>query len=35
MDFISMYTIVSIAAMAVVGTMFSIWYARHEHMDVK
>lgn len=35
MDFISMYTIVSIAAMAVVGTMFLIWYARHEHMDVK
>lgn len=30
-----MYTIVSIAAMAVVGTMFSIWYARHEYMDVK
>ena len=35
MDFISMYTIVSIAAMAIVGTMFSVWYARHEHMDVK
>lgn len=35
MDSITTFNIISLAAMLLVGTVFSIWYARHEHIEVR
>ncbi len=35
MDNITLFNVASLAVMLIAGTLFSVWYARHEHIDVK